>query len=253
LYIENNVVNDTDKILILADNQPITRLGVLTVWNKVVPDGTIVSAFNKSELQSALIQYPFALVVLDYTLFDFSGLDSLLITGTRFPHTRWILFSDDLSESFLRRVIPLSHYSIVMKEAPIDQIMGAIQAGLTKKQFLCDRVKTILNSKKEYVEHISLTTTEHEILKSIAEGKTSQQIAEERCLSVHTIATHRKNIFRKIGVNNALEASKYAACIGLVDMTEYLFNRQLTVDNRQLKRVKYHALSIFHYQLSIYL
>lgn len=221
LYIEYKVVNDTNKILILADNQPITHLGILTLWSKIVPDGTVLSVSDKSELQNVLIQYPFALIVLDYTLFDFSGLDSLLITGTRFPHARWILFSDDLSESFLRRIIPLSHYSIVMKEAPIDQIIGAIQAGLTKKQFLCNHAKTILNSKKEYVEQISLTATEHEILKSIAKGKTSQQIAEERCLSIHTIATHRKNIFRKIGVNNVLEASKYAARIGLVDMTEY--------------------------------
>lgn len=214
-------MNDTDKVLILADNQPVTRLGILTLWSKIAPDGMALSVFNKAELQNALTQYPVALVVLDYTLFDFSGLDSLLIAGTRFSHARWILFSDDLSESFLRRIIPANHYSVVMKEAPIDQIVSAIQFGLMKKQFLCSRVKTILNSKKEYNEQISLTTTEHEILKSVAEGKTSQQIAEERNLSIHTIATHRKNIFRKIGVNNILEASKFAARIGLVDMTEY--------------------------------
>lgn len=213
-----DTINNT---LILADNQPITRLGILSLWHKIMPEGTVVSAANKSELQHALATHPKALVVLDYTLFDFSGLDSLLITGTRFSHVRWLLFSDDLSESFLRRIIPMSRYSVVMKEAPVDQITQAIRSGLEKKQFLCNRVKTILNSRKEYVEHISLTATEHEILKGIAQGKTSQQIAEERCLSIHTIATHRKNIFRKIGVNNALEASKYAARIGLVDPTEY--------------------------------
>ena len=214
-------MDDVKNILILADNQPITRLGILALWNKVVPDHIVVSVFNKSELQIALIKYPSALVILDYTLFDFAGLDSLLIMGTRFSDARWILFSDDLSESFLRRIIPVKHYSIVMKEAPIEQITQAIQSSLEKKQFLCARVKTILGSKKEFIEQISLTTTEHEILKGIAQGKTSQQIAEERSLSIHTISTHRKNIFRKIGVNNALEASKYAARIGLVDLTEY--------------------------------
>lgn len=214
-------MGDTGNILILADNQPITRLGILALWNKIIPDGTVVAVSNKSELQNALTEHPQALVILDYTLFDFSGLDSLLITGTRFSCTRWVLFSDDLSESFLRRIIPMSRYSIVMKETSIDQISKAIQSGLAKKQFLCDRVKTILNSKKEHIEQVLLTVTERDILKGIAQGKTSQQIAEERCLSIHTIATHRKNIFRKIGVNNALEASKYAAQTGLVDMTEY--------------------------------
>jgi len=46
-------------------------------------------------------------------------------------------------------------------------------------------------------------------------------IAAERCSSVHTISTHRKNIFRKIGVNNLLEATKYAVQAGIVDVTEY--------------------------------
>jgi len=214
-------VEDVKEILILADNQPITKLGMLTLWNKIVPESTVVSVSKKAELLNALITYPQAIIILDYTLFDFSGLDSLLIIGTRFSRARWILFSDDLSETFLRRIIPVKHYSVVMKEAPVEQITQAIQAALDKKQFLCDRVKTILGSKKEYIEQISLTATEHEILKGIAQGKTSQQIAEERSLSIHTIATHRKNIFRKIGVNNALEASKYAVRIGLVDLTEY--------------------------------
>jgi DNA-binding CsgD family transcriptional regulator len=46
-------------------------------------------------------------------------------------------------------------------------------------------------------------------------------IADERSLSIHTIATHRKNIFRKIGVNNVLEAIRYAARTGVIDAGNY--------------------------------
>ena len=51
---------------------------------------------------------------------------------------------------------------------------------------------------------------ETEILKDIALGMTTKEIAEKRISSFHTINTHRKNIFRKLGVNNAHEATKYA-------------------------------------------
>ena len=57
--------------------------------------------------------------------------------------------------------------------------------------------------------------------KAIAEGKTTKEIAAERYSSIHTINTHRKNIFRKLGVNTAYEAVKYAFRAGLVDTSEF--------------------------------
>jgi DNA-binding CsgD family transcriptional regulator len=66
-----------------------------------------------------------------------------------------------------------------------------------------------------------LTETETEIVKAIAQGKTTKEIAEERFSSIHTITTHRKNIFRKLGVNTAHEVIKYALRAGLVDSSEF--------------------------------
>lgn len=59
------------------------------------------------------------------------------------------------------------------------------------------------------------------ILKEIALGKTTKEIAAEKNLSFHTINSHRKNIFRKLGVNNVHEAIKYAMRAGIVDLAEY--------------------------------
>ena len=70
-------------------------------------------------------------------------------------------------------------------------------------------------------EKINLTKTETEILKEIALGMTTKEIAEKRFSSFHTVNTHRKNIFRKLGVNNVHEATKYALRAGLVDSAEY--------------------------------
>ena len=66
-----------------------------------------------------------------------------------------------------------------------------------------------------------LTETETEIVRAIAQGKTTKEIANERFSSVHTITTHRKNIFRKLGINTAHEVIKYALRAGLVDSSDF--------------------------------
>ena len=212
---------ETKVTLLLADNQPITRLGVITLWNRIVPDGVIIPIKDRGELLSSLAENPDALIILDYTLFDFANLESMLITGIRYHRARWILFSDDLNESFLRRIVPERHFSVLLKDSSIEEISQALQSGVAKKQFVSEQVKIMLQHKKELNDRLPLTPTEIEILQSITQGKTSQTVANERNLSIHTIATHRKNIFRKIGVNNILEASKYAVQIGIVNLTEY--------------------------------
>ena len=68
---------------------------------------------------------------------------------------------------------------------------------------------------------MALTATETDILREIARGKTTKEIAIERCSSFHTVNTHRKNIFRKLDVNTAYEATRYALRAGLIDAADY--------------------------------
>lgn len=67
----------------------------------------------------------------------------------------------------------------------------------------------------------SLTVAEKDVLRLIAAGKSVREIAAVRGSSEHTIVAHKKNIFRKLGVNNVHEATRYALRSGLVEMMEY--------------------------------
>ena len=90
------------------------------------------------------------------------------------------------------------------------------------QRFICRRTtEMLLAPVAEKTEDVKLTRTETEILKDIALGLTTREIAEKRCSSFHTVNTHRKNIFRKLGVNNVHEATRYAFRAGLVDSAEY--------------------------------
>ena len=74
---------------------------------------------------------------------------------------------------------------------------------LRGQRFLCQHATNILLEPKltQEKESVNLTKTEVEILKEIAVGLTTREIAEKRSPSFHTVNTHRKNIFRKLGVN----------------------------------------------------
>ena len=210
--------------LFLADNQDITRAGIQFLAEKTIHSLEFVRTEDKTELAEHLKLQPEAVVVLDYTLFDMNDVEDLQIFYDRFPKVQWILFSVDLSLDFVRRVVAMGgRISILLKESSAHEVRECIQYATHGRRYICQRMTEILLSPQEALveDDVKLTPTETEILKDIAMGMTTREIAEKRFSSFHTVNTHRKNIFRKLGVNNVHEATKYALRAGLIDSAEY--------------------------------
>ena len=208
---------------IIADNQELTRFALENLLQKD-EENVVYRAFDKARLVELLKEHESAVVLLDYTLFDFTDEDQLLIIAERFNLSQWILISDDLTPQFIRRVVYSSHqFSVVYKDGPLSEVRGALSAVNRHTRYLSQRaLETIITQQQQEEETPSvLTTTEMEIVKGIALGKTTKEIAAERFSSIHTVTTHRKNIFRKLGINTAHEAVKYALRAGLIDPSEF--------------------------------
>ncbi len=207
---------------IIADNQELTRLALISLVSQGADDKRYV-ATDKAGLVERLKEHERAVVLLDFTLFDFADADQLLIVSERFPLSQWILISDELTPDFMRRVVYSSHqFSIVYKDGPLSEIREALQAAGHHSRYISQRaMETIISHYQDEERHSVLTETETEIVRAIAQGKSTKEIASERFSSVHTITTHRKNIFRKLGVNTAHEVVKYALRAGLVDSSEF--------------------------------
>lgn len=214
---------------IIADNQDITKAGMMFLLSRQKDTALLLEADNKAELIQQLRLHPGAVVILDYTSFDFVSSDELIVLHERFKEADWLLFSDELSIGFLRQVLFSSmSFGVVLKDNSKEEILTALQCASRKERFICNHVSNLLlsgNSQTSLLHPIQqndlLTSAERSILKEIALGKTTKEIAVERNLSFHTINSHRKNIFRKLGVNNAHEATKYAMKAGIVDLMEY--------------------------------
>ena len=208
---------------IIADNQELTRFALESLL-KTDEGATVYRAFDRAGLVALLKEHESAVVLVDYTLFDFADEDQLLIIAERFSLSDWILISDDLTPQFIRRVVYSSHqFSVVFKDGPLSELREALNNVNRHTRYLSQRaLETIITQQQQEDETPSiLTQTETEIVKAIALGKTTKEIAAERFSSIHTVTTHRKNIFRKLGINTAHEVVKYALRAGLIDPSEF--------------------------------
>ena len=207
---------------IIADNQEITRYALESLLRQD-EQNKIYRAYDKNSLVAQLKEHEHAVVILDYTLFDFADEDQLLIVSERFALSQWLIISDELTPQFLKRVVYSSHqFSIVFKDGPMSDLREALSSINRHIRFISQRaLETIITHQNDDDKPGILTATETEIVKSIAQGKTTKEIAEERFSSIHTITTHRKNIFRKLNINTAHEATRYALRAGLIDSSEF--------------------------------
>ncbi|MDR0510696.1 MAG: response regulator transcription factor [Rikenellaceae bacterium] len=211
------------RTFILADNQDITCEGVRSLLESEALALHTVRVSNRAALQSQLRLRPDAAVVLDYTLFDFSSLQQMLVAREAARSSSWLLFSDEPSVWFLRMALSGDPtLSAVFKSDPREEIISALSDVCEGRRYVSPVAAQIL---EEGIapprEPDLLTPAERAVLHEIALGKTTKEIAWEKNLSFHTVNSHRKNIFRKLEVNNVHEAIRYALRAGIIDQAEY--------------------------------
>ncbi len=212
--------------IIIADKQDLTAAGWLHLIQDIDSGAHISFVKNKKELIKLCSQKQIALVILDYSLFDFERIEELLFLQEKYKQTHWIVSSDELSLSAISVLLNQSkRISILLKDSVMEDCISAIKLSIKGERYISSYISNMLlmQNKPKNKDSIGqmLTPTEREILKEMALGKSTREIAAHRNVSMHTIMTHRKNIFRKIEVNNVHEATKYAMKAGLIDLAEY--------------------------------
>lgn len=212
---------------IIAENSDLCRLGLTCIIRDQVKLPTIVTVSSKLELHKALLDNEDATVIIDFDSLAVESIDEIIVLSNCFLQSKWLLLGDIADEAFL---MPLTasfeRANFILKSNEYDVITMAILDTLSGKKYFCSEALQVImdghNRKKESAgKRDLLTHTELELIRLLTQGKTAKEIAELRCLSYHTVNTHRKNIFRKLGLNNVQELIKFALKNGLVDLTEY--------------------------------
>lgn len=212
---------------VIADYQDITRLGIVSLIKETFGDNTQAATADTFSSLSSLLdgEESVSVVIVDCIgrdNLDMFHIDDIQELSNKYPHIVWVLFSNEIPETVARRFAAESRFSLLLKSAHTEEIVSALRLASVGEHFICHGITNILLSNTRHSEALGeLTETELKILKLTALGKSVKEIANERNSSCHTITTHKRNIFRKLGVNSSTEVTRYAIRAGLVDLVEY--------------------------------
>jgi DNA-binding NarL/FixJ family response regulator len=192
---------------IIVDDHPIVIEGLKTLL-KNEDNLEVVDGFsNGAQLLSYLGSYPVDLVLLDVTLPDIGGMELCQIIKAQFSHITILILSNHTERSIIMQTIQNGASGYLLKNSSLEEL----------RQCIATAVKGNICYSKEVVEIISrptknqlrntpqLTRREKQILSLLAQGKTSQNIAQELFLSPLTVDTHRRNLIQKFEVKNVAE------------------------------------------------
>jgi DNA-binding NarL/FixJ family response regulator len=212
--------------IVIADNQFLVREGLTSLIKRSPSFSLVKSIETPEELFHTLETDNQLLVVLNYQTMDFEDERSIIQRLVQFfPSTQFLLLVDEISQNELMSLQNMGFKNFVTTNSNENEILYAIEVTAGGKKYYSDSLLDLLISKsaKRQLTNVNsgLTQSELEVVKLIAEGYTTKEIAFKRHLSYHTVMTHRKNIFRKLQVTNVSELMIYAIKSGWIDNIEY--------------------------------
>jgi DNA-binding NarL/FixJ family response regulator len=209
--------------IIIADNQFLVVDSLQKLLSESFNIKTEHVVNTKYDLIRLLKQHSPVLLIIDPNLMDFDSLAEL--RSIMQYNCKVLVLTNILSRNDITELNATGIKNILLKTAEREEILAALRSALTGKKYFCQEVLDIFTEippeKGPVKETGSLTHSETEIVKCIAEGLTTKQIALHKHISYHTVMTHRKNIFRKLNVNNASELVMFAIRAGIIDTIEY--------------------------------
>lgn len=219
--------------ILLADSNQLIRLGLRSVFENKPEYQVIGEATSSAELVKRLKDLKPDVTLIDYTSLDFT-IDVIPQVMSTQPNAKFVAITPEQSGITLVNAIRSGITSYIKKDCDIDEILDSVKETAAGGKFFCGKILETIRREAIEVDNIdnidftcaplTLSGRELEIIQLIAEGYTNDQISEKLFLSKHTIATHRKNIMAKLGVNNTAAIVMYAVKTRLVSPNKFLFS-----------------------------
>jgi DNA-binding NarL/FixJ family response regulator len=210
--------------ILLADDHTVVRQGLRMVLDSA-PDLEVVSeASDGAEAVERALAEDVELAVLDVSMPRMTGLQAAHELSRRRPEMRLLMLSMHDNEQYFFEALKAGASGYVLKTVANRDLIEACRATMRGEPFLYPAAVRALV--RDYLDRASrgeetpedpLTPRELEVVKLIAEGMTSDEIARELFISKKTVDRHRANVLEKLGVRNRVELTRYAIRRGLVE------------------------------------
>ena len=212
--------------VLVADDHAIVREGLGTMLSNQ-PDMTVVGlATHGRDAIRMVDEYQPDVAVMDISMPELNGIDAISQILPRHPNIKVIVLSIHETKPYVYRALKAGARGYLLKETAGLEVVDAVRAVYSGERYLSQRISDLvtdisfhrLEGSKEVSPLEQLSPREREILQLVAEGKTSQEIAERLALSSKTVDTYRSRLMRKIGVEDMAGLIKFAIQNGVISL-----------------------------------
>jgi DNA-binding NarL/FixJ family response regulator len=210
--------------ILLADDHAVVRRGLRMVLNAAPDLELIAEAGDGAEAVERAVAEDIDLAIIDISMPRMTGLQAVRELHRRRRGLRILILSMHQNEQYLYEALKAGASGYVLKTVADRDLVEACRAAMRGEPFLYPGAMTPLI--EEYLRRARtdqplreepLTAREQEVVKLIAEGYSTRQIADELVISEKTVDRHRANILEKLGMHDRVELTRYAIRRGLVE------------------------------------
>jgi DNA-binding NarL/FixJ family response regulator len=202
--------------LLIADDHNIILDGITDMLHSDSELKVVSTANNGAEVLEKLKLTSYDIVLLDINMPVMDGMRCAEEILKIYPKQNIMMLTMNEEKSIIEKMISIGVKGFLLKTTDKEDLINAIKTIHSGKEYFSADVTKLLISKKETETFSSLgtlanlTEREIEIVKHIANGLSSNEIAEQLFISPRTVETHRNNIIKKLGVNNVAGVVRFA-------------------------------------------
>ena len=212
-------MKERDIRILLVDDHDLVLQGLKRIVECSLPEiKNVCTASSGQEALHLIASQRFNLFVLDMELPDISGMDIIVRIREKDPRARIIVNTMHEEIWFIKDLIQSAVDGILFKSIDSTKIAEAIRRVLDGGSYYCPYAEHERAQMRRSDEgrREELTLRELDVLKRISEGKNTQEIAQELCVSTNTVDTHRRHLMDKLDARNVADLIMTAISKGII-------------------------------------
>lgn len=206
--------------VLLADDHNLVRAGVRKILEGDPRMRVVAEAANGLAALEALEKQAVDVLVLDLSMPDLDGLEVLRRARKSHPDLRVLVLTMHADPEYVARAVEAGANGYLLKDSAVQDLVAGIEAAVAGRNYYSPPIQAalaeILRNRTNPRPFDQLTDREREVLRAVAKGLPTKEIASQLGISVRTVETHRANLMRKLDVRSVALLTQVAIREGLI-------------------------------------
>ncbi|MBS1513032.1 MAG: response regulator transcription factor [Bacteroidetes bacterium] len=207
------------KKFLIVDDHVIVRSGIKFLLAEIYQLAEIHEAADGDSAIEKLKEHHFDLVMLDIQMPKTDSFGLMEYIHIKYPQVRVLVFSVSAENTYARRFMKAGAYGFVSKEAPLEEIIKAINLVLNDRKYISEtlayKIAEDSFAGRSDNPFNKLSPREFEIVSLLLRGQTVSEISQALNIQTSTVGTHKARLFEKLSITNILELKELATAYNL--------------------------------------